>query len=112
MEVWIVLVIVVLFALSFWLLLQRSLSRMILAVLILSNAGNLLIFVSAGLERGISPIIKDESLAGIPHADPLPQALILTAIVIGMGILAFTLALAIKIKNSLNISDVDELRAE
>lgn len=112
MEFWIIIVISVLFFLSFYLLLQRSMSRIILGLLILSNAANLLIFTSAGLERAISPIILGESLADQVHADPLPQALILTAIVIGMGVLAFALALSLKLKKLINIEDVDELGDE
>jgi multicomponent Na+:H+ antiporter subunit C len=112
MELWLLLVVSVLFVLSFYLLLQRSISRVLLGLLALSNAANLLIFTSAGLERGVSPIIVGESLKDQVHADPLPQALILTAIVIGMGILAFSLALSVKIKKVLQIEDVDDLKDE
>ena len=109
MELWLVVVTSILFTLSFYLLLQRSISRVLLGLLVLSNAANLLILTSSGLVRGFSPIIKGDSLNGELHADPLPQALILTAIVIGMGVLAFALALAIKIKKDLHIEDVNEL---
>jgi multicomponent Na+:H+ antiporter subunit C len=112
MELWLVPVISVLLGLSFFLLMQRSLSRVILGLFVLSNSVNLLIFTSVGLIRGVSPLIVGDSIAGIPHADPLPQALILTAIVIGMGLLAFGLALCFKLKRLLNIEDVDELREE
>jgi len=101
MELWLVPVISVLFTLSFCLILQRSLSRVILGLFVLSNAGNLLLFVSPGLTRGL-----------VPETDPLPQALILTAIVIGMGLLAFALALCLRIKKDLDVDDVDELRDE
>ncbi len=112
MELWLVPVISVLLSLSFFLLLQRSLSRVILGLFVLSNAVNLLIFTAPGLFRGVSPIIPGESLAGIPHADPLPQALILTAIVIGMGLLAFGLGLCFKLKRRLNIENIDELKED
>lgn len=112
MELWIVLVASVLVFLSFNMLMQRSFSRILLGLLVLSNAANLFIFVSPGLVKGLPAFIQDESLAGIPHADPLPQALILTAIVIGMGVLAFSLGLAMKMIKILGVSDVDELRGE
>jgi len=112
MELWLVVVISALFVLSFYLLLQRSISRILLGLLVLSNAANLLIFTVPGLKRGISPIIKGDSLAGMPHADPLPQALILTAIVISMGVLAFALALSMKLKKWLQIEDVNEMVEE
>lgn len=112
MEFWVVLSIVVLLFLSFYLLMQRSISKIILGLLVLSNAGNLLVFVGPGLTRGHPPFIVGESLAGFPHADPLPQALILTAIVIGMGVLAFTLGLVLRTVKNLSLEDVDDLRSE
>jgi multicomponent Na+:H+ antiporter subunit C len=101
MELWLVPVIAVLFALAYYLLLQRSLSRIILGLLVLSNAANLALFVAPGLTRG-----------WVPETDPLPQALILTAIVIGMAVLAFALALSLKLKQKLGVDDVDQLRDE
>jgi len=111
-EAWIVIVVAVLMALGFYLLMQRSISRIVLGLLVLSNAANMVIFTSPGLLRAKAPLIAGESLAGFPHADPLPQALILTAIVIGMGVLAFALGLVFKIKKILDIEDVDEMRQE
>ncbi len=112
MEAWIVIVVGVLLVLGFYLLMQRSVSRIILGLLVLSNAGNLVIFVAPGLVRAKAPIISGESLNGFLHADPLPQALILTAIVIGMGVLAFALGLVFKLIKVLGIEDVDEMRQE
>ena len=112
MEAWITIVVAVLIILGFFLLMQRSISRIVLGLVVLSNAANLVIFVAPGLLRAKAPLITGESLAGFPHADPLPQALILTAIVIGMGVLAFALGLVYKITKVLEIQDVDEMRKE
>ncbi|WP_370330348.1 Na(+)/H(+) antiporter subunit C [Mycolicibacterium hippocampi] len=77
-----------------YLLLERHLTRMLLGLLLISNAVNLLILSAGG--RSGNPPIRDRTSAGSGEtttADPLAQALILTAIVITMGVAAFVLAL-------------------
>lgn len=75
-------------------LLQPNLMRIIIGILILSNAANLILFVAGGLGERILPIIKDGEKTLSPQAiDPVPQALILTAIVIGFGIISYFLVL-------------------
>lgn len=82
----------VLFGVGTYLLLQRTLTRVILGLALLSHGANLLLLVSGG-GRGLAPFASaiggDEVVA-----DPLPQALILTAIVISFGLTVFLLALA------------------
>ena len=68
-----------------WLLLQRSMFQLVLGVGMLGHATNLFIFAVGGLTRHAPPLAD----AGTVWADPLPQALILTAIVIGMGLQLF-----------------------
>ena len=80
----------VLFACGVYLLLERSMTRVLLGVLLLGNAANLLILVVAG-PPGSAPIVGGETDEGM--ADPLPQALALTAIVITFAVSAFLLAL-------------------
>ena len=79
----------VLFASGTFLLLQRSLTRIILGVGMLANGVNVLI-LAIGARSGEAPIIGRDG----EFTDPVPQALVLTAIVIGFGITAFLLALA------------------
>lgn len=79
----------VLFAAGTYLLMERSLTRIALGVGVLGNGVNLLIVV-AGSEPGEAPIIGRSG----ELTDPLPQALVLTAIVIGFALMAFLLALA------------------
>lgn len=76
-----------------WLLLQRRLSRIIIGVGLLGHGANLLLLVSGG-RRGTAPLIGvgDEA----DFADPLPQALALTAIVITFGVTTFLLALGFR----------------
>jgi multicomponent Na+:H+ antiporter subunit C len=83
-----------LFAVGVYLLLDRSAVRMLLGLIFLSYAATLLLFVTGGVIRGKLPLVPIGSTAppvGAP--DPLPQALILTAIVIGFGTLAFAAVL-------------------
>ncbi|MDO4929369.1 MAG: Na(+)/H(+) antiporter subunit C [Corynebacterium sp.] len=77
-----------------YLLLDRAMTKMIMGVLLMGNGVNLLI-LAAGGSAGSPPIMGRESLQhGENVADPLAQAMILTAIVISMALTAFALALA------------------
>lgn len=97
----------VLFACAFYGLLRRSIARIALALLLLSHAANLLVFTTSGLTVARPAIIEEgkKSLAA-PYADPLPQALVLTAIVIGFGLITFVLALALKAYRAVGSDDV------
>jgi multicomponent Na+:H+ antiporter subunit C len=84
----------IMLAASFYLLMRRSLLRFVIGLILLSNGVNLLIFTMGRLTRAQPPVIpKGAKLPPEPFANPLPQALILTAIVISFGLLAFTLVL-------------------
>jgi len=98
----------VLYAAGAYLMLRRRLAQLIIGLGLLNNGTNVLIFTAGGLTRGVPPIVPPDAqeIPG-PHADPLTQALILTAIVIGFGVLAFTLVLAHRVHQSLGTDDVD-----
>lgn len=83
-------VMVVLYAAGVYLLLDRSLTRILLGFLLVGNATNLLIFLMSG-QFGRAPIVGGDAEGEM--SDPLPQAFILTAIVITFGVSAFLLAL-------------------
>lgn len=85
-----------------YLLLQRKLSRIIIGISLLSHGANVL-FVNAG-RRGLAPLIGTADPADF--ADPIPQALVLTAIVISFGVTALLLALAYR---SWMLTDDDEV---
>ncbi len=90
------LVVGVLFATGTYLLLQRSPIKLILGLSLLSHGVNLLLFSTSGLRRGDPPIVADKAAFNgniANFVDPLPQALILTAIVISFGFIAFTVVL-------------------
>lgn len=99
------------FAVSIYLLLSRSLIRMLLGMTLLGNAVNLLILVSGRLSRVVPPIaIGDIDVPLDGSANPLPQALILTAIVIGFAMFAFLLVLAYRAYQSLEADNTDNMR--
>lgn len=83
----------VLIACGVYLLLERTVSKMLLGILLFSNAVNLLILTMGGPD-GSAPIKGSDDIEHSVMADPLAQALVLTAIVITMGVSAFVLALA------------------
>ncbi len=82
----------VLVACGVYMLLERSIIKMLLGLLLIGNGINLLILTLAG-PSGKAPIVGTESTLHEEMADPLGQAMILTSIVITMGIAAFVLAL-------------------
>ncbi len=81
----------ILVACGVYLLLERSLTRILLGILIISNGVNLLFIVAAG-DPGAAPIIGTATPEDT--SDPLPQVMVLTAIVITMGVAAFVLTVA------------------
>ena len=98
-------------ALGVYLLLSRSLIRMLLGLVVLGNGVNLLIFTAGRLTRVLAPIVPDglDQPAG-PIANPLPQALILTAIVIGFAMFSFLLVLAYRAYQGLDADNTDNMR--
>jgi multicomponent Na+:H+ antiporter subunit C len=113
MEIILAIVIGVLYGAGIYLMLRRSLVKLLIGLAMLSHAANLLIFTAAGLTRGMPPVIApDATTLEAPYADPLPQALILTAIVIGLGVIAFFLALSFKVYRAFGSDDLDTIRID
>lgn len=99
------------FAVSIYLLLSEHTIRILLGVALLSNAVNLLIFTSGRLLREVPPIIPEDSyIPDFDLANPLPQALILTAIVISFSFFAFLLVLAYRAFQDLGTDNTREMR--
>lgn len=100
-----------LFASSIYLMLRKNLIRIVIGLILLSNAVNLLVFTMGRLTAGNPPLIAEGATAADPGiANPLSQALVLTAIVIGFGLLAFALVLTYRSYKELNTVNVDEMR--
>lgn len=101
-----VLVMSAMYACAVYLLLERSLTRVLLGFLLAGNATNLLILIMVG-EPGLAPIF-DPGVDPDDYTDPLPQALILTAIVITFAVSAFLLALIYRSWRLANADDVSD----
>jgi len=100
-----------LYAAGVYMLLRRTLVKLLIGLALLGNGANLLIFTAAGLTRGQPPIVPAHATAPPSAvADPLPQALILTAIVIGFAVLAFALVLAYRVYKTVGLVDLDQIR--
>jgi multicomponent Na+:H+ antiporter subunit C len=80
-----------LYACGIYLILERSLTRVLLGLMLLANATNLLILATGGYS-GLAPLFSKDTDAG-DYNDPLPQALILTSIVISFAVTAFMLGI-------------------
>lgn len=99
------------FAAAVYLMLSKSIIRMLLGVAVLGNAINLTIFTIGRLTPEVPPIIAaGEYLPAAGSANPLPQALILTAIVIGFSLFAFLLVLSYRTYQELDADDTDTMR--
>jgi multicomponent Na+:H+ antiporter subunit C len=102
----------VVFACGLYLVMQRNLLRFVFGLLLLSGSVNLLIFTAGRLTRGAAPIIPDG--VATPSGDvanALPQALILTAIVIGFGLIVFAMVLLLRTYERLGTVETAELAA-
>lgn len=112
METVLAVVIGALYATGIYLILRRSLVKLIIGLGFLTNAANLLIFTVGGLVRGRPPLVVEGATAPVaPFADPLPQALILTAIVIGFGVQAFALVLVYRTYQTVGTDDSDLMKS-
>ena len=101
-----------LYAAGIYMMLRRSVVKLLIGLGLLSHAANLLIFTAGGIVRGRVPVVpRGETSPLTVVADPLPQALILTAIVISFAVLAFTLVLIYRTYQTLGTDDLDHLRA-
>ncbi|MBE0488420.1 MAG: Na+/H+ antiporter subunit C [Halomonas sp.] len=100
-----------LYAAAIFLMLRRSIVKLVIGLMLLTNAANLLIFTSAGMTRGAPPLIPEGML--VPEgvvADPLPQAVVLTAIVIAFGVLAFAVVLIRRAYEIVKADDLDKMK--
>lgn len=100
-----------LYAAGLYMMMRRSVVKLIIGLVLLGHATNLLIFTLGRLNRGAAPIIGQgaETLTG-SFADPVPQALILTAIVIGFGVQAFAVVLIKRVYQTVGTDDLDGMR--
>jgi multicomponent Na+:H+ antiporter subunit C len=111
MEILLAFVIGGLFAGAIYMILRRCVVKLIIGLAMLSHAANLLIFTVGRLTRGKAPIIEEGAKRITEQvADPIPQALILTAIVISFGLTAFVIVLIEQVYQVVGVDDVDKLK--
>ncbi|WP_026906262.1 Na(+)/H(+) antiporter subunit C [Paucisalibacillus globulus] len=99
----------ILFATAIYNILQKQLLRIIIGTVLLSHGAHLVILTMGKLKRGNPPIL-DESVTN--YTDPLPQALILTSIVISFGITSLLLVLSYRTAKENNTDNMEEMRGE
>jgi multisubunit Na+/H+ antiporter MnhC subunit len=111
MEILLALLFGVLLAAAVYLLLARSLPRVILGLMLLGNAANLAILASGRVLGTTPPLVTPGAQAlAAGAANPLPQALVLTAIVISFGLVAYVMVLAWSVYRGEEIVDAEALR--
>jgi len=107
MEIVMAIVIGILFTCATYLMLSKSILRIIIGTGLLSHGAHLLILTMGGLKQGSVPLLSEEAAN---YVDPLPQALILTAIVISFGVTAFLLVLAYRSYQELGTDNMELLK--
>jgi len=112
MTILVAVIIGVLYATGIYLMLRRNIVKLIFGLILLGHAANLLIFTVGGLVRARPPLAAPGLDAPPPGvADPLPQALVLTAIVIGFALTAFFAVLVKRVFAVTGTDDTDALKA-
>ncbi|MBU0437141.1 Na(+)/H(+) antiporter subunit C [Staphylococcus casei] len=107
MEIVMIFVCGILTAMSVYLILSKSLIRIIIGTTILTHASNLFLMTMGGLKKGDVPIYEKGITS---YVDPIPQALILTAIVISFSVTAFFLVLAFRSYKELGTDNVESMK--
>ncbi len=111
MELLIAILVGILFAVGVYMMLSHKLLKIIIGTAFLSH-GTLLMLMTVGkLKRGAPPIIVD-GVEDAVYVDPIPQALILTAIVIGFATTAFSLVLAYRCYQELGTDETEQMRGD
>ncbi|WP_150271225.1 Na(+)/H(+) antiporter subunit C [Paenibacillus tepidiphilus] len=106
MELVMALAIGILFTIGVYLILSKVLLRIILGTSLLTHGVHLLLLTMAGLKQGAAPVLGDAD----SYVDPLPQALILTSIVISFGVTAFYFVLAYRSYQGLGTDEIDSIK--
>ncbi|MCM3033977.1 MULTISPECIES: Na(+)/H(+) antiporter subunit C [unclassified Niallia] len=107
MEIIMIFVIGILFTCATYLMLSKSLLRIIVGTGLLSHGVHMLLLTMGGLKKGAAPLLGEKATS---YTDPIPQALILTAIVISFGVTAFFLVLAYRAYQELGTDNMEKLR--
>jgi len=107
METFLIIVCGVLFGCGTYMLLSRQVLKIIFGAALFTHAAHLLLLAMGGLKKGAPPLLGEEAGA---YADPIPQALILTSIVISFALTAFMLVLAYRTYAETGMSDLEQMK--
>lgn len=110
MEVPVAITVGIVFGSGLYLVMQRNLMRFVFGLILMSGSVNVALFVSGRLTRAVAPLVSEG--AYVPPegaANALPQALILTAIVIGFGLTVFALVLLLRTYERLGTVKTNEM---
>lgn len=110
MELLLVILIGLLYGAGVYMILRRSMVKLLLGIMFLGTGANVLIFLLGGITKGKPPVIDEASkMFQDIYADPIPQALILTAIVISFALTAFAIVLLKRVYALVDSDDLDDL---
>lgn len=110
MELLLIILLGLLYAAGVYFILRRSMVKLLFGILLLGSGANILIFLLGGITKGKPPVIaEDAKLFQDVFADPVPQALILTAIVISFAMIAFAIVLLKRVYALVDSDDLDDL---
>lgn len=107
MEIIIIILAGIMIGASVYLMLSKSLIRIIIGTGVLSHGILLMMLTMGGLKRGGIPVLDDSVQQ---YSDPLPQAMLLTVIVITFALTAYMLVIAIRVYRELGTDNVEELK--
>ncbi|MFC4599341.1 Na(+)/H(+) antiporter subunit C [Cohnella hongkongensis] len=99
----------VLFTTGTYLILSKTLLRIIMGMSLFTHGVHIMLMAINGLKRGAAPLLGEEAAS---YTDPVPQALILTSIVISFSLTAFSLVLAYRTYKEHGTDDVEQLRGQ
>jgi len=105
------LIIGLLFSASLFLMFQKSFFKLIIGVILFGYATTFFLFTVGGTTKNAPPLMYEEGASVEGLADPLPQALTLTAIVISIGVQLFVIVLMKKVYEEVGTEDLDELNS-
>jgi multicomponent Na+:H+ antiporter subunit C len=103
------LIVGILFTASAFLMFQKSFFKLIIGVILFGYAIIFFLFTVGGITKNAPPLLSEKGMQAFPLADPLPQALTLTAIVISIGVQLFVIVLLKKVYEELKTEDLDDL---
>lgn len=109
MNLLIALIVGILFSASLFLMLQKSFFKLIIGVILFGYATIFFLFTVGGTTKNAPPLISPQETSVEGLADPLPQALTLTAIVISIGVQLFVIVLLKKVYEEVGTEDLDDL---